>query len=269
MSSHFVPPTFLALKNPHLRDARISFEEGPHIYTIDDVRGSYTSVTTWNHSHFQGFNAEKIAAGILKKDEWKNDPTYKYYQMPAEEIIKSWKDNGSSASGKGTTLHANIENFYNNEPVKDDSVEYQYFEAFQKDHNHLIPYRTEWMVFHEELKLCGSIDMIFQDPNSDGLYIYDWKRVKDMEYDTKYNKYAITECIQHLPDTNFHHYSLQLNLYKMILEAKYGKKVLGLALVALHPDNAYKTYEKHDVPILTKEVADLIELRKSQVETNM
>jgi hypothetical protein len=67
-----------------------------------------------------------------------------------------------------------------------------------------------------------------------------------------------TACIQHLPDTNFWHYSLQLNMYKMILETKYNKKVVGLFLVCLHPDNVYKKYDRIEVPFLEKEMKDLM-----------
>ena len=38
----------LSKKNFHERDAHISFDEGPHIYTIDGD-SDYMSVTTWNH----------------------------------------------------------------------------------------------------------------------------------------------------------------------------------------------------------------------------
>ena len=44
-------PSFLAQKNAHERDSHISFEEAPHIYTIDGD-SDYMSVTSWNHSHF-------------------------------------------------------------------------------------------------------------------------------------------------------------------------------------------------------------------------
>lgn len=261
------PPTYLATKNLHARDERISFEEGPHIYTIDGVRGSYTSVTTWNHSHFDHFDADKVIDGILKSPKWENDPSYKYYKKTREEMKEMWADKGASASTKGTGLHYNIELFYNNEPVDDKSIEYQYFLQFQKEHSTLIPYRTEWMIFHEELMLCGSVDMVFKDPEQDGIYIYDWKRVLEFAYENKYgNKTAHTPCISHLPDTNFYHYSLQLNVYRYILEQKYGQKVLGLYLVALHPDNVYKRYEKVQVPFLDKEISDLTAYRLEQVE---
>ena len=53
------PPDYLALKNPHPRDKFISFDEGPHIYTVHGD-SSFTSVTTWNHTHFPHFDADAI-----------------------------------------------------------------------------------------------------------------------------------------------------------------------------------------------------------------
>jgi hypothetical protein len=69
-----------------------------------------------------------------------------------------------------------------------------------------------------------------------------------------------------MPDTNFWHYSLQLNVYKRILEVKYGKKVTALFLVCLHPNSGYDTYDRISVPILEKELDDLFEVRKKQIE---
>jgi hypothetical protein len=151
----------------------------------------------------------------------------------------------------------------------DESPEFDYFLKFEKDHEKkLTPYRTEWMVYHEDLKLSGSIDMVFQNKKGE-LEIYDWKRSKAIEYDfdiPRYAKYALTPCISHFPDKNYWHYSLQLNVYKYILESKYGKKITKMCLVCLHPNNATKTYEVHEVRHLETEIADLMELRKQQVE---
>ena len=52
-------PDYLAKLNPHHRDQFIEFDEGPHIYTVHGQQG-YTSVTTWNHHHFPGFDADAI-----------------------------------------------------------------------------------------------------------------------------------------------------------------------------------------------------------------
>jgi hypothetical protein len=135
---------------------------------------------------------------------------------------------------------------------------------FVKDHPELKAYRTEWMIYHEELKLSGSIDMVFE--NAEGnLEIYDWKRVKEISYESGFGKFALTPVIGHLPDTNFWHYSLQLNTYKKILEAKYDKKITKMCLVCLHPDNPLHNYEKIEVPVLEDDMNKLFQLRFEEV----
>lgn len=249
-------PNTLAKLNAHPRDEFISFEEGPHIYTVCGDRGGYTSVTTWNHHHFSEFDADSIIDKMLKNRKWENDPTYKYYQMSREEIKEMWDKKRDTAAAAGTKMHYDIECHYNGLTVENDSIEFQYFRRFLVDYGHLKPYRTEWMVYYEELKLSGSIDMIFENPDGT-LLIYDWKRTQEIRHEPDFGKYAITPCIKHLPDTNFWHYALQLNTYKTIIEHKYGKKVVGMFLVCLHPDNPYKSYDRIEVPNLEKEMRDL------------
>lgn len=262
-----VPGTleYLYWKNFHERDQYVSFEEGPHIYTIHGKRGESTSVTTWVHQHFPHFDSEGIVNRILNSPKWSTDPNYKYYQMSKETILDMWKKNTDNSTSSGTKLHNDIEKYYNGMEIENDSLEYQFFLKFKEDYKHLTPFRTEWMVFHEELKLVGSIDMIFENEKGE-LEIYDWKRSKEIVYDSNFNKFAITPCISHFPDTNFWHYSLQLNTYRRIIESKYGKKVTGLYLVRFHPDNAYKTYERINVPLLDKEMDILFEERKKELE---
>jgi len=261
----FGTPTYLATKNAHPRDEFITFEPEPHIYTVCGERGTYTSVTTWNHHHFSKFDADKIIDGMMKNPRNLNDPNWKYKGMTKEEIKAMWAVNGASASGSGTQTHDDIEKFYNGLDVQNDTLEFQYFKKFVADHPELVPYRTEWMIYYEELKISGSIDMVFENPDGT-IQIYDWKRTKEIKHEDTFGKFAMTPCISHLPDTNFWHYSLQLNVYKTILEHKYGKKVTDLYLVVVHPDNAYNTYERIKVPFLDKELADLVKLRLAEVQ---
>ena len=146
-----------------------------------------------------------------------------------------------------------------------DSVEFSYFKNFVRDNPDLKAYRTEWMIYHEEMKLSGSIDMIFENPDGT-LKIYDWKRCEEIKHEAEFNKFATTPCIDHLPDTNFWHYALQLNVYKYILESKYGKKITDLYLVCMHPDNKYKNYQRIKVPVLEDEMPELVKLRLAQVK---
>jgi hypothetical protein len=249
---------YLSRKNSHERDSHISFDEGPHIYTIDGD-SSFMSVTTWNHSHFQKFDSDKIIDKMMNSSKWPNN---KYYGKTKQEIKDEWEKNKVEASTAGTKMHYDIECYYNNNDVENDSTEFSYFMKFHLS-SQLIPYRTEWMVYDKELQLAGSIDMIYE--NKDGtLDICDWKRCKEIK---KHNPWqsAITPCIEHLPDTNFWHYVLQLNTYKYLLEKNYGKKIKNMYLICLHPSKS--SFIKYTVPYLPQEIGDLMQLRLEIVST--
>jgi ATP-dependent exoDNAse (exonuclease V) beta subunit len=261
MSTFRIPPTKLALENPHPRDEFISFDEGPHIYTVHGDT-TFSSVTTFIHSHFSHFDADAVITNMMYKI--RTDPTYKYYGLTREQIKAQWTKNGQAASGSGTNMHNDIEKYYNDVSVENDSVEFGYFKRFVQDFPELKPYRTEWTVYYEELKLSGSIDMIFENPDGT-LQMYDWKRSKGIEYEAYGDKCAKTKCISHLPDSNFWHYSLQLNIYRQILEEKYGKTITGMYLICIHPDNYNKSYQRIEVQDLRTEVGFLFEERRLQL----
>ena len=291
-------------KNAHKRDALIEFEPGAHKYTCAG-EGGYTSVTTWLHSHFKPFDADAIIKKMMSNPvKWKKSP---YYGKTPDEIKAGWDQGRDEAAAAGTAMHQCIENFY----LGDSNADLPpHFMDFVRDHPHLQPYRTEWMIFDEEVKIAGSIDMVVggyppdpppgeilyegvapPDPpginsqqyggippainsSQDGgvggippgvspLVIYDWKRCKEIKQSNDFKEFASTECIKHLPDTNFWHYSLQLNIYKAILERKYDKKVAAMYLVCLHP--SLSSYQLFPVPDLAEEVAALFALRKTKL----
>jgi len=299
----------------HERDDNIKFEEEGHKYTIvPDSTSTYTSVTTFIHSHFQPFEADKIIEKMMKGKLWKEG--HKYWNMTAEEIKSQWTQNGNNVSQLGTSMHYEFECFMNNPslPIEythkelyeyyvnannkannkntdnknndnkntdnkntnniDDfnttkewhiTKEWQFFLHFIKDFPNLKPYRTEWTIYHEDLKLAGSIDMVYENPDKT-LSIYDWKRVKNITRINHFNSYAITDSICHIPDSNFWHYTLQLNIYKAILEEKYNKVISELYLVRIHPDSEENNYELIKLPILTNEIKDLFNERKKLIQ---
>jgi hypothetical protein len=235
---------YLEILNVHPRDNRIEFFEDGHYYTIDGERGDYTSVTTKIHSMFPKFNADVIIDKMMNGRNWS---TSKYFGMTKQEIKHSWEVNRNEAATSGTNLHRAIELYYNNAPQENpeivESKEYKHFEKFLETHGDKKAYRTEWSVFHEDIKLAGQIDMCYL--NDDGtIDIYDWKRSKEIK---KYNQYETGLGIMSiLPNCNFWHYALQLNTYKYILETKYDKRVKNMAIVVFHPNN--ETYQKHKIP---------------------
>jgi len=233
--------------NSHERDKNLVFDEPTHKYTIlTDPNSRYTSVTTINHSHFPHFDADAVIKNMMKGKNW--NPENKYWGLTPYQIKAQWKQNGDSVSGAGTDLHFNIECFMNQDlpsgythkellenyeaylaqgnPSPNVSEEWDFFLQYIRATPSYKPYRTEWMIYHEDLKVAGSIDMVYENPDGT-LSIYDWKRSKEISKANGFNKYAITKEIDHLPDTNFWHYSLQLNTYKAILQEKYGKTIMS------------------------------------------
>ena len=251
-------------KNPHPLDEHITLDEGPHIYTING-NSNVTSVTTWNKSMFSKFDADEVIDKMMKSSKWSES---KYFNMTKEEIKNAWKKNGLEASSSGTNMHENIEKYYNDVDVIDDSIEFKYFLSFYEDHKDiLIAYRTEWMIYDEELKFAGSVDMVFQDKEGN-LHIGDWKRSKEIKKTAFGNKSSTNPLIEHIPDSNYWHYALQLNTYKAILEKNYNKKIKDLFIICLHPENKNNSYLKFKIPDLQEEINILFEERKNQVNKN-
>lgn len=261
--------TTLQEKNKHERDKNITFNLTNHRYLINNEEG-YTSTTTWVHNNFEPFNSDEVIDKMMKSSNWSKS---KYFGKSKDEIAQEWVNNGKESSNYGVDLHYHIELFMNQETGKDkptnfDLLETYYntksniFDAFQancpiewgffidfiRNNPDLVPYRSEWMVYHENIKICGTIDMVYE--NDDGsLTIYDWKRCKSINK-YSYGKNSINPKMSNIPDCNYYHYLLQLNIYKFILETKYGKQVKSCYLVKLHPNNKSKTYELLSLPKL-------------------
>ena len=249
----------LSKQHVHCMDQRIQLDEASHSYTIDDDK-EYKSVTRWIHSHFKEFDADAVIDKMMLGKRWS---TSKYFGQTRENIKLGWEKTRDDAAKAGTKLHYDIECYYNGNTVHNTSSEYQQFLSFVKD-NPLKPYRTEWTVFDPEHKIAGTIDMTYILPNGH-LMIYDWKRTKHLAslIHPTCSDWAITECIQHLSNTKYTHYALQLNIYKAILERNYNVVVERLCLVCFHPDQY--TYEVIEVTDLKKEVECLFEERKLTV----
>ena len=274
----------LKMTNHHKRDDLITFTEATHNYTIGDGKSRFISTTTFIHTLFAPFDADSVITNMMNSKKW---TASKYYGMSREEIKREWKNKDSQSSHEGTGLHHYIEMFMNQPVVLNDerrvthldlleyynsenqdyfveihnTREWNFFLTFVETHPDLCPYRTEWMIYDEECKIAGSVDMLYiNDDNT--LSIYDWKRCMSIEKTSGWNKYGIVDCINHLPDTNFWHYSLQLNIYKRILERNYGVEISQLFLVKLHPDNKSKSYEIIKLPSLPQEVSSLFDILK-------
>lgn len=245
-------------RNKHVRDQNITFEPVSHTYQIvlDGITDTYISATTIIHKYFPEFDSETVIQKMMKSSNWSKSP---YFGKTVDQIKQQWEDNRIAAANQGTKVHDWIENFYLKEfecPSEEVSTNpsFRNFMDFHTEYGWK-PYRTEWRVYTELYRVAGSIDIVFEGSGPGKVKVYDWKNSKEIKTDNRYEKGH--HPLKHLPNCNFYHYSLQLNLYKWILETHYDVKVEEMGLIIVHESNP--TYLKYDVKDMRKEVESMLE----------
>jgi hypothetical protein len=230
-------------------------------FDADAVIAKMMSSPKWYESKYYGKTAEEIKAGWAAKGKASSeagtrmhlDIEHFYNALPAlwemkdasasgraasADGVKDASASGRAAAGEIRTVDidagiAAMREADNWEAAG--GAEWDYFRAYQRDFgSRFEPFRTEWLVFDEEHKVAGSIDMVYKKPDGT-LAIYDWKRIEEVKTENRFQ--SGLGPVAHLPDTNYWHYSLQLNVYRYILQKHYGYTVSELALVVLHPNN--------------------------------
>lgn len=301
--------TTLAELNPHERDGSVLFEKGEHKYSIVGDSDVYISTTTWNSAHFTEVNEDEIIAKMMRGKKWKAGHAYWGMTIDEIKANWKFKRDSACLLGECMhkliehflNRRSTISHSESNIPICgvvqvrvltthemlmkrsmiDDPFEYRiaravglhiewnYFMQYIIAYPMMIPYRTEWRIYHDELKICGTIDVVYQDPDDGTLSIGDWKRVlqlKWIEPIVPFRSFSKVPGLEHIPDLNYWHYVLQLNVYKLILEQKYNKTVKALYLMKFHANAP--SYEIFQLPILHTEMDILICNRLNQLKQN-
>jgi len=256
--------------NAHPRDADIQFDEPTHVYTVQGSSKGIISCTKFLHEFFGHFDAKGTIKKMMASPKWTESKWYKP-GITAKEIEEQWNANGREASGAGTAMHLAIEQFLNGSehvilPHIKETTEWRYFMNFWREHGaDLEPYRTEWEVWSEDHKLAGQIDMVYRRKSDGKFLIYDWKRSKEIKTENKFQ--TGLPPIQHLPDCNYWHYTLQLNVYRWFLENLYGLEIEDMYLLVLHPDN--KNYKRVRLNRMDEEVDAMLNCRLRAVKEGL
>ena len=241
-------PSCSKAKNP--QGIEITFTEADHRYRsiIDGKEISYISGTTFLGKFFKPFDP---TGEITRKCALKRGVT-------VEALKEEWRLKGLEATTYGTRVHETCEDVFNDREFRNTPNNTKEEFAFKhakrisaKIKERLDILGIEYIVFNHRLRLAGTIDLFAKSKTDDTYYIIDHKTNKEIEQENKWNNFAL-EPISHVPDTNFSHYALQLNLYEYLL--KYGKYV---------PLNAkFRLFLNH----ITENGARLIELPNYQTE---
>ena len=244
------------------REGRIVFFEADHVYEVDGVQAP-RSVTGLVHSYCPSrFDPLKAVAAMKSSKGWqeKREGFLKPdgHEMTDTEIAGQWENKGRVASARGTLLHYHAEAFCNGRQIeKPWSPEFQMIVTLVDALRELgfSPWRTEVSIFSVALVCAGQLDALFRSDNGEFALI-DWKCCKDVSFEKCFR--ALRPPLEHLPDCNGWLYTLQLNIYRHILEGEYGCVIgenmyLGIVHGSLYKPRLVK------VPLLAEEMILIVE----------
>lgn len=234
----------------------IELLEPEHKYILkSDPDLNFTSVTSITSKYFSPFDKDAIAKKLVETN-------MKYVGMTTDELIAQWDE----ARDFGNLVHNNIESYINNKNYKDISEVRHAIKWMNKFKNlSEFVFYPEVIIYSEELGIAGSIDVLAKDTKNDTYIIIDWKTSKSISKSSFGGRMGIHPITSHLMDCKYVHYSMQLSLYRYLIEEFYGIKVSNL-LIAHLKNNECK-------PIVAdyyhKEVLDMVnEHRKTQNSLN-
>lgn len=212
-----------------------NFIESSHQYFYYDKPVKY-SVTQYISRYFPEFNQEEISTKYAAR-----------HNLTQAEVLADWKRKGDISAISGTIIHSWLENAKRGktfdidysiankanvlEEVKDRvSILLPKAKAFHKETlGKLYPIQLEYTVGIED-KIAGNIDMLCWNDYAQEFQIWDYKNTKEITR----TSFQGTKCLypfQNYNDCNYVHYSIQLNLYKAILQRELGIKIGNMYLV--------------------------------------
>ena len=246
------------------RCKRISFTEQNHSYTVDGMKDTHTSCTKFLKEYSVPFDADLAIRALKNGKNWNSNNVY--FTMTDAQIKKKWIDNGKKTSSEGTKLHSMIQSFYKQQlPQCVHDVGFGQFIEFFNDYKDIYSVcETEMSIFcdYDKERLTGSFDVLFKIKGEGGFALGDWKRVKKIERNS-YGHKKMLPPINHLEDCNFNQYSLQLNLYRYILQKYYSYQIDEMFMVVFSTEK--DAYEKVDVKTMDKEIEMLLQDRAKRL----
>ena len=212
----------------NISNNNISLEKEDHIYQLNNEPGfQFTSVTSFVGKFFEKFDSKAIATKLTTTHP-------KYKDLTVQQLLDQWK----KKADYGTLVHEEIEFYLNNQtPPKDNrsirAIEWLNGYKMQSD----FELYSEKIIYSKELQLAGTIDLLMYDKNSDSYIIVDWKTSSKIATSAYKHKAGHHEITRNLEDCNFNHYSLQLSLYRYLLENYYNLNINNQMIVHITPDN--------------------------------
>lgn len=195
----------------HPRNTAIDFDEINHIYTFKETGELFKGVTDLIEQFKKPFDSDAVASKKTNTLEEK------------KLLLAQWENNRKQATQYGTNVHKAIEQY-----LMTGEIDFEY-ENEQKKAKELLDnlglkfIAAEFLIWSNEIKRASSIDILCEKDQK--LVIVDSKTMKKeieyMSFKSAKMKYPLHDVL----DCKFYHQSLQVGIYKKILEKEYNMPV--------------------------------------------
>lgn len=209
----------------------IVFHEDEHKYIYNGYE--CRSVTTLLKDYKHIFDDVLIAGKYAKK-----------HGMELMEVLKNWEQIRERSGTIGTEVHRYAEMKFLQKAYVPHWYEYEpptqlltYVDNFYHDtKDKLIPIKLEFVIGSFDKRLCGMIDKLFWNIKAQELQIWDYKTSKKIETSSPF-KNKMQKGLKHLDDCEYNTYSLQLGIYKKIIETECQIKLGNSYICWLNAEN--------------------------------
>ena len=190
----------------NINDKNMSLDEETHIYSLKNSGIEFTSVTTYISDFFEKFNQLEIAEKLIKT-------SMKYAHRTVDDIISDW----NKSRDYGTLVHKEIENHINKtSEAKDLKAKHAIEWLGRFTENRLCDIYSEKIIFSEQLKIAGTMDILIRLHESDEYIIIDWKTNKKIDTRSFRNKMGTHSITSNIEDCKYNVYAFQLSFYRYI-----------------------------------------------------
>lgn len=239
----------------------IYFEEEGHRYTDSDgnVYTSVSGVIEGLHDKFDENAQAPLTAAKMSREQGR--------KVTAKEVLSIWHDKNEYGKDIGHAVHSVMENLwarksyyhkftkkykYNDIQADFDSRIPKCKTLFSKLAGRYVPIRTELPVYDKKHLICGTMDILLYDKETGKLVIGDWKTNSHLDFEPKPYNGVMYSPFDNFYDINYHHYCIQLSMYKAILELNTPLKVGAMWICHIPAEGEAKPYGIIDVSDVIK-----------------
>lgn len=221
--------------------SKIEVDAVNHGYSINGK--NLISATTLIKSITPAFDREGLSLRSAERDG-----------VSQAEILRRWELKGVQGRDRGTRLHQYVEDVMDGkiDPVLQRGNErIPEMEAFDQAWTRLRAelgarrVKQEWVIGDEELGVAGRIDNLMAITKPDRLFcVFDWKTGK-LDIENRFGR--LLPPFQKYDASKFNQYSIQLSLYRLILERNQPRMTLSDGYILhLRDDSSYHIHRARD-----------------------